>query len=99
MELREFADGMKQQEQLEFLEQRFDQLTRLLGQKSVELEQATDDQITKIKEEIEQIELIITETDDYANQFAFNELVFGFPVSNAVVDLYEATVLNPYAEY
>ncbi len=99
MELREFADGMKQQEQLDYLEQRLRQLVKLVNQKASDYEQASDAERIRLQEEIEQIELLNIETEEFAEQFAFNELVFGFPVSNAVVELYERSVLNPYAEY
>ena len=42
MELREFANGMRQQEQCEFLGRRLDQLEELLDQKAVEYAEAND---------------------------------------------------------
>lgn len=100
MELREFADGMRQQEQYEFLEKRLDQLEELLDQKAIEYAEAIGrEKKDKIYEEIKEIECLCETTEDYFNNFVFNEVVYGFPVSNAVLDLYQSSVQNAFAEY
>jgi hypothetical protein len=100
MELREFANGMRQQEQYEFLGKRLYQLEELLDRKAIEYAEANDrDKKDEIYEEIKEIECLCETTEDYFSDFVFNEVAFGFPVSNAVLDLYQSSVQDAFAEY
>ena len=100
MELREFAKRMMQEEQFEFLDTRLEEMEDELAQKAIQLEQANDNGTREaIADQIERLEAIALEVEDCVNNFVFNKLTFGCLVSSSVVDLYQSTVLSPFAEY
>ena len=100
MELKEFAKRMKQDEQFEFLDSRLEEMEDELAQKAIQLEQAIDSGTREaIADEIERLEAVALELEDSVNNYIFNKLTFGCLVSSSVVDLYQSTVLNPFAEY
>ena len=100
MELREFADGMKQQEQLEFLTTRMDQLSAAIIKGYSELKLvaepvARDEEVARI----DKLDDLFIEAELMVEQFHFNAKTFGYPISDAVLELYEMIVEEPYAEY
>lgn len=100
MELREFADGMQQEQQFDFLVDRLNELDdmRLLKSAAYDREESRETK-NRIYDEIKEIESLHEVTEGFVHGFLYNEITLGVRVSDSVLDLYQSSVQNAFAEY
>jgi hypothetical protein len=100
MELREFADGMRQDQQFNFLVDRLNELDNMRLAKAAEYDQEENRETkNKIYKEIKRIESLHEVTEGFVHSFLYNEMIYGVRVSDSVLDLYQVAVEHPFAEY